>query len=437
MKPYVAIADEIAKRIATGEMALGSRLPPQRSFAYERGIAVSTASRVYDELRRRGLVTGEVGRGTYVSNRFAPLDPSMQEPSGTGIDLEIVFRLAPETHELIARSSAGFFKSGLSRDDLGPSAVRKSSDVMDVFADLTSETGHKVSSQDLLLTGNGKQAIAAAFCALAPRGGRLAVEELTYPFAIAVARRFGIELLPIPVDSEGMDPTALNERVEGGIDGIYLQPTLQSPMVLTMGSARRQAIAAILKHHNVAAIEDRIYGFLKPVKPLAAYAPDHVIQIDSLSKRLMPGLSLGLITSPERFRDALAGAIRAGGWMAPSLSVAIARHWVEEGLVSEIEASKRSDAQAMFKIARKTFAGLDYRSAPEALHGWLSLPTTWRAQSFAEQCAQLGIAVAPGRAFAVGKGVAPSGVRIAYSASDLATWAHALKEVAQLASSKG
>ena len=58
---YAKLADAVAAEIASGALKPGDRLPPQRSFAYERKIATSTASRVYAELLRRGLVVGEVG----------------------------------------------------------------------------------------------------------------------------------------------------------------------------------------------------------------------------------------------------------------------------------------------------------------------------------------------------------------------------------------
>ena len=64
---YIRLADAVAADIAGGALKPGDRLPPQRTFAYERKIAASTASRVYTELLRRGLVIGEVGRGTFVS----------------------------------------------------------------------------------------------------------------------------------------------------------------------------------------------------------------------------------------------------------------------------------------------------------------------------------------------------------------------------------
>uniref|UniRef100_UPI0035236F74 GntR family transcriptional regulator n=1 Tax=Streptomyces sp. PU_AKi4 TaxID=2800809 RepID=UPI0035236F74 len=71
MHDYQRIADRIAADILGGRLKPGQRLPPQRSFARRRGIAASTAGRVYAELVRRGLVVGEVGRGTFV--RAAPV----------------------------------------------------------------------------------------------------------------------------------------------------------------------------------------------------------------------------------------------------------------------------------------------------------------------------------------------------------------------------
>ena len=72
MTDFRAIADTIAADIASGALKPGERLPPQRDFAYRHGIAVSTASRVYAELVRRDLVSGEVARGTFVRGEPKP-----------------------------------------------------------------------------------------------------------------------------------------------------------------------------------------------------------------------------------------------------------------------------------------------------------------------------------------------------------------------------
>src|SRR5882672_1546955 len=56
MQDYRRVADAVAAEIARGRLRPGDRLPTQRAFARRHGIADSTASRVYGELTRRGLV---------------------------------------------------------------------------------------------------------------------------------------------------------------------------------------------------------------------------------------------------------------------------------------------------------------------------------------------------------------------------------------------
>src|SRR5262245_59012343 len=105
---YIRPADEIAADIAGGALKPCDRLPPQRTFAYDRRIAASTASRVYTELLRRGLVVGEVGRGTFVSGESRqPIAPVPLEPRGARIDLEINYPMLPTQAAMIAKSLAG------------------------------------------------------------------------------------------------------------------------------------------------------------------------------------------------------------------------------------------------------------------------------------------------------------------------------------------
>ena len=92
---YLKLADTIATEIAAGTLKAGDRLPPQRNFAWERKIAVSTASRVYSELLRRGLVVGEVGRGTFISGDAKRGVTAPNEVSGVRIDLEFNYPCVP------------------------------------------------------------------------------------------------------------------------------------------------------------------------------------------------------------------------------------------------------------------------------------------------------------------------------------------------------
>src|ERR1700688_1309146 len=104
---YAKLADAVAAEIASGALKPGDRLPPQRSFAYERKIATSTASRVYAELLRRGLVVGEVGRGTFISGEVLRAVAAPDEPRGARIDFEFNYPQLPTQSALIATSLQG------------------------------------------------------------------------------------------------------------------------------------------------------------------------------------------------------------------------------------------------------------------------------------------------------------------------------------------
>src|SRR5689334_1191017 len=63
---YIAIAEALAADVRTGQLAPGDRLPTHRDLAFKLGVTVGTVSRAYAEAERRGLIGGEVGRGTFV-----------------------------------------------------------------------------------------------------------------------------------------------------------------------------------------------------------------------------------------------------------------------------------------------------------------------------------------------------------------------------------
>src|SRR3954452_8892557 len=121
---YLRLADAVASEIANGGLKAGDRLPPQRSFAYERKIAVSTASRGYTELLRRGLVIGEVGRGTFISGQARRGVTALTEPRGARIDLEVNYPQLPNQSAMIAKSL-----EGLERPEVLDLALRHSSTI--------------------------------------------------------------------------------------------------------------------------------------------------------------------------------------------------------------------------------------------------------------------------------------------------------------------
>jgi GntR family transcriptional regulator len=65
---YMRVADDIAARIASGELAHGARLRSERDLAEHYGVAYGTVRRAMEVLRERGLITTIHGRGTFVAS---------------------------------------------------------------------------------------------------------------------------------------------------------------------------------------------------------------------------------------------------------------------------------------------------------------------------------------------------------------------------------
>jgi DNA-binding transcriptional regulator YhcF (GntR family) len=80
---YLAIADAITQDVEGGTLAKGDRLPPQRDLAWKLGVTLGTVTRAYKEAEQRGLLTGEVGRGSYIRGIHAI---SSIQPLSTEVD---------------------------------------------------------------------------------------------------------------------------------------------------------------------------------------------------------------------------------------------------------------------------------------------------------------------------------------------------------------
>ena len=430
---FRSVADAIAADIAAGRLPPGAKLPPQRDFAYAQGIAVSTASRVYAELGRRGLVTGEVGRGTYVRSAPGRNGLLQPEPPPAAIDLQRTHSRLPEQEAVLAETLAALAGEGgaMAFGQYGPAGTPQAQAIAAAFL---ARDGHSPDPADILFTGNGRQALAAALAALAAPGERIACEPLTYPMVKAIAARLGITLVPVAMDAEGMCPDALLQAHRANpLSGVYLQPTLQNPLGATMGPGRRSALAAMLTQTGLTAIEDAVYGFLADARPLACLAPDRVILVDSLSKRVMPSLTLGLVAAPPPLTDRLAASIRQGAWTALGLALAAGMHWMAGGSATALAAVKRRDAAARQVIARAALADLQVVGDSRAYHLWLELPETWRAEAFAAAALRQGIALIPAPAFAVAPGHAPNAVRLALAVPSHDDLAAALRRLRRLA----
>jgi DNA-binding transcriptional regulator YhcF (GntR family) len=73
--PYRKIAAEIAARIASGELAPGTKVASTREIIAQYGVAMATATKVLATLREQGLVRSTPGVGTVVTSKSRPAEP--------------------------------------------------------------------------------------------------------------------------------------------------------------------------------------------------------------------------------------------------------------------------------------------------------------------------------------------------------------------------
>ncbi|MDH6707789.1 DNA-binding transcriptional MocR family regulator [Kitasatospora sp. MAA19] len=445
MDDYRLIADEIAAAITGGRLRPGQRLPTQRAFARSRGIANSTAGRVYRELARRGLTTGEVGRGTFVraghgaagraSGGAGGDQVALAEPAGAPVDLELNYPAVPQLSGLLATALAPLLRADALGAALAPVGAAGTGAARQAFAELVSDGSREVAGEELLFAGNGRQAIAAALSALVPPGHRLGVEALTYPVVKAVAQRLGITLVPLAVDEHGLlpDAVAAAHRV-APLRAVYVQPRLQNPLGGSLPYERTAALAEELRRLDLWAVEDAVWSFLRPESTaLAALAPERTVLVDSLSKRLAPGLTTGFAVVPAALRERVAGALRSGGWAPSGFALEAAVRWIGDGTLAAVTTAKRADAAARQQLAREVLAGQRVRADPCSYYLWWELPAAWRAETFVAAAARAGIAVTPAAAFAADPRRSPSAVRVALASPPLPVLGRALETLAQIA----
>ena len=414
---YRAIAAALAEAIETGRLSPGDRLPTQRDLAWQLGVTVGTVSRAYGEIERRGLLSGEIGRGTFVRTA-PPLGDLPMRPRAAkdGIDLTLNFPAPGSERQFLAEA--------LTKATRDPDAGRLLEyqpdtglpDHRAAGAAWLERRGVTADPTRTIVTAGAQHGIIVSLAALTRPGDRILTERLTYQGIKPAAAMLGLRLEGVAMDEEGLLPEALDQAIdETGARILYCTPTLQNPTTTTMLSTRKQAIAEIAVRRDITIIEDDIYGILladpAPL-PLATFAPEHTVYVTSLSKSVAPGLRIGYVAPPPRLVERVGAAVRASCWMAAPLTAEVATRWITDGQADEILQDHRATAETRRRLAMTKLSGYAFDAPVGSLHAWLHLPEPWRAAQFVSAAQQQGVAVAPAETFAVGRGDIPHAVRI-------------------------
>lgn len=435
---YLAIADTIESDIKSGRLTAGDRLPAQRDLARRLGLDFTTVARGYTEARRRGIISSQVGSGTYVSTTSdIPKDTSTRAPRRQSPpDHSMLLPPEPTDTTLLARMKSGF--AALSADLV---SLMRYQDLE--ASEQDKQAGEKwlkdmqlqVSPERIAFAPGAQAALMAILQDLTSPGDLIACEAITYPGIRSLCAQLGLGLIGLQTDGDGIIPDALRSKCQTEtLRALYINPTLNNPTTRTIPEARRKELVNIAREFGIPILEDDPYSPLLqiPPKPFTELAPEQTWYIGSLSKSLGAGLRLAYVAAPDKSRAwSLQRALRTASVMPSPMTVALASLWIENGTAKAILDHVRDESAARQSLAGKMLGDFNIATDEAAFHLWLNLPAAWTRSAFVSQIRHLPIGIVESDPFTV-SGTPAEAVRICLGGPvDRARLSHALEEIAQ------
>lgn len=289
--------------------------------------------------------------------------------------------------------------------------------------------GRELGPDGVILTSGSVQAIAMAINGFLGPGDGAVVEGPSFPYAIRYMHASGAEVRAVPIDEDGMDLDAVEDRLRefkaAGIRPkmIYSIPTFQLPTGTCMSLERRKRLIRLAKKWQVMVLEDNVYGELrfegKRLPSLLGLDDSGlVMQADGFSKTVVPGLRLGWLAGHP---EAVAGAantrqdLGVSQWMARLME-----EYMDEGkLEPHIERASavyhRKRDKAMAALGEYCGPWVRYRVPQGAFYLWLELADEVDGPKVKEIAARQGVLCRPGEMF-FGDESGKQHLRLAYSA---------------------
>jgi DNA-binding transcriptional MocR family regulator len=414
---YARIVDSLRADIHAGKLTAGTRLPAHRSLARRLGVSLGTVTRAYAAARGLNLVSGEPGRGVFVS-AFPPVSADAYPTpaqSGPYLDLRLNQPAIDPDGGAISRCLASLARTeALSRIqdyDFAPGALayRVAAARWLSHAGVTADPGR------IILSNGAQQGLFAAIAALARAGDTIALEGLNYPGLRQIASHLRIDLAGVAVDSEGMVPEDL-ERVlrPGGIRLIVCTPRGHNPTAACMSAGRLGAILEVADRHGITVIEDDVYGplFGNHGETLHALSGGRTVYVGSLSKVLAPGLRLGFIVAPPAALEAITGVVRASTWSSSTLSAEFLLEFNRKGLVEESLNWHRNEIRTRCAIASEVLSDFGLATAPGCYHVWLKIPEPLAMEDLIATARDHGLLLTDSAVFQMSGDPSPRSIRL-------------------------
>jgi GntR family transcriptional regulator/MocR family aminotransferase len=432
---YRQIRDEL---VSAGVNDGASRLPSSRALAANLGISRLTVNLALEKLTTEGYLRARVGSGTFVAHPLPEAYLSAQKPklarapeapprlsirvkaipdkrAGKQFDygiagapgvsfvpalaaldefpIEIWERLRAQ---VLARKGAHLLQYASSRGDPD---LRKA-----IAAYLCDYRGARCHSDQIVITAGTQQAMTIAALALVNRGEIAWIEDPGFYQARRAFGFAGAKVIPRPVDREGI-VIAQPSKKQGAPKIIYVTPSHQFPLGMTMSLRRRRALIDFAHGNDAYIFEDdhnSEFRFTGPPLPCLQGLDNRgrVIYGGTLSKILYPSLRLGYLLAPEQLLEPMIKIRAVLDQHSPAIDQATLARFLTEGyFLSHIKRMRKlySDRRDFFIEQFNRLLGKHFvLQSPEAgLHfvAWLRRKTD--LPLIMEVCAEIGIRPTP------------------------------------------
>ena len=285
--------------------------------------------------------------------------------------------------------------------------------------------GLRPADDELLITSGAIEALELVGKSFLDRGDVVVVEAPTYLGALMAFRTFEAEVVPVPMDEQGLQVDELERRVVGGLRPklLYTIPDHQNPAGVTLAHDRREPLIELARRHRFLIVEDVAYRELgfddDAAASLWSLGPDVVVQTGTTSKTFFPGVRLGWAVAPAEVTAQLVWAKQNTDQCAGALGQRlfeeyVRRGWIDEQLVQSRSLYRRKCERMLRALERAMPAEVSWTQPNGGFFSWLTLPAGADAVELAARAAERGVGIVPGSLFyADGRG--RNNVRLSFS----------------------
>jgi GntR family transcriptional regulator/MocR family aminotransferase len=341
---YRQIYERFSGAIAQGILRPGERLPSARSLASQLATSRGTVDLAYSLLSGEGYILSQGAAGTIVapgligSLQLPPktprVDPAAGRPAVAPFEMGLpAFDAFPRKlwSRLATRRARTFPLDALaSPSPVGYSPLREA-----IASYLAVSRGILCSTGQVFITSGFQSAIGLITRAFLQPGEDAWFEDPGYFLARMGLEAAGANIVPVPVDSEGLNVAegiARSPRARFA----FVTPAHQAPLGVALSVPRRLALLSWAASAEAWVVEDDYdseFRYGSPPLPALKSLDEagRVLYVGSFSKVLFPGLRLGYIVVPESQIDRLGRVCRLLYRDRPIFNQSIAADFLLEG----------------------------------------------------------------------------------------------------------